>query len=86
MKTMKSLTVSQAKKLVLKPLDGNERTINEVVHFGTDKPYAEKSIAEDAGIIDAEPNINPFYVILDEKQLTTLLKYLRKQDGYLIEQ
>lgn len=86
MQTMKSLTVSQAKKRILKPVDGNERTINEVIYFGADRPYAEKSMAEAAGITDAEPNINPLYVFLNEEQLTTLLKHLRKADGYLAEQ
>ena len=80
---VKSLTVSQAKKIVLKRSTDEERIINDVLHFGLERPYVEKSIAEQAGITDAEPNINPLYVFVNEEQITTVLKYLLKTDGYL---
>ncbi|RIV18147.1 hypothetical protein DYU11_29790 [Fibrisoma montanum] len=83
---MKSLTVNQAKKLILKPADGSERTINEVLFFGVDKPYVLKEIADEAGITVADASVNPMYVYPDEAQLTAILQYLRKHDGYLVEQ
>jgi hypothetical protein len=83
---MKSLTINEVKKRILKAPNGEEHSLNDCLYFGVSgQPYVEKSVAEAAGLTETIPNPNPLYVYLTAGHLPVLLKHLLETDGYLVE-